>query len=87
MRCKKILRAHLLRPHRIWTHHIRGIEFHDDFQSETCAGGDSSKPQMAATIGAGEVDGDVYEALDKHGAIVVGGANPVRFPRESTLLP
>lgn len=42
---------------------------------------------MAATIGAGEVDGNVYEALDKHGAIVVGGANPVRFPTESTLLP
>ena len=64
---------------RIWTHNIRGIKFHENFQSESCPGNQST-PQMAATISAGEVGLDVYEALDKHGAVVVGGANPVSPP-------
>lgn len=85
MRYKQSKQARPLRRHRIWTHHIRGIEFHDDFQSETCQGGDSSEPRMAATIAAGEVDADVYKTLDEHGAVVVGGANPVRLPTQPTL--
>lgn len=40
---------------------------------------------MAATIAAGEVDADVYKTLDEHGAVVVGGANPVRLPAQPTL--
>ena len=68
----------LIGSHRIWTHNIRGIDFHEDFQSESCPAGNGSAPQMAATIAAGETDADVYEALDEYGAIVVGGSNPVR---------
>ena len=64
---------------RIWTHNIRGIEFYENFQSESCPG-NVRTPQMAATISAGEVGLGVYEALDKHGAVVVGGANPVSPP-------
>ncbi|MBE3045504.1 hypothetical protein IMZ48_23750 [Candidatus Bathyarchaeota archaeon] len=71
---------------RIWTHNIRGIEFHETFQSKSCPGNDST-PQMAATIAAGEVDLGVYEALDKHGAVVVGGANPVSPPQAPTAHP
>lgn len=80
MRYNGIPQARALRRHRIWTHHIRGIEFHDDFQSATCPGDNGSEPQMAATIAAGEVGADVYRTLDKHGAVVVAGANPVRLP-------
>ena len=61
----------------IWTHNLRGIEFHENFQSGSCPA-EGNSTQMAATIGAGEVDMDVYSELDKHGAVVVGGANPVR---------
>ena len=69
----------LNRVGRIWTHNIRGIEFHRDFQSESCpAGNSSSTGQMAATIAAGETGEDVYKALDEHSVVVVGGASPVR---------
>lgn len=67
----------LTRGNRIWTHNIRGIDFHEDFKCNSCATGNDTKPQMAATIAAGEVDKDVYQALAEHDAIVVGGANPV----------
>lgn len=80
MRYNELLQACRLRRHRIWTHHIRGIEFHDDFGSETCPEDNGSEPQMAATIAAGEVGADVYKTLDNHGAVVVAGANPVRLP-------
>lgn len=63
---------------RIWTHNIRGIEFHEDFQPESCSLDNGGEPQMAATIAAAETDTDVYKALDGHGAVVVGGSNPVR---------
>lgn len=62
---------------RIWTHNIRGIEFHEDFQSESCSVDNGSRPQMAATIAAGETDADAYKALDEHGAVIVAGSNPV----------
>ncbi|KEZ41909.1 hypothetical protein SAPIO_CDS6605 [Scedosporium apiospermum] len=59
----------------IWTHYIRGIEFHDNFKPKSCPSNDTN-PQMAATVAAGEVDKNVYAAAHEHGAVVVGGANP-----------
>jgi hypothetical protein len=56
---------------------MRGIEFHDNFQPENCQLNTTWK-QMAATIAAGERDYQLYQEMDKHGAVVVGGSNPVR---------
>ncbi|PSN66740.1 FAD-binding domain-containing protein [Corynespora cassiicola Philippines] len=55
----------------VWTHYMRGVEFHDKFQAEVCADEES---HMAFTFAAGERVRDVYEAADKHGAIVVAGS-------------
>ncbi|EON65973.1 hypothetical protein W97_05215 [Coniosporium apollinis CBS 100218] len=59
----------------IWTHHFRGITFHDDFKPDSCSLNTTGE-QMAATIAAGEQGFTVYEAMAEHGAIAVGGANP-----------
>lgn len=56
---------------------MKGIQFHEDFHADRCPS-DSTGKQMAATIAAGEQDYDVYKAVAKHNAIVVGGSNPVR---------
>jgi hypothetical protein len=57
---------------------MRGIEFHDNFQPENCRL-DTTLRQMAATIAAGERDYQLYQQMDKHSAVVVGGSNPVRY--------
>lgn len=64
--------------HSIWTHNFKGIDFHNDFQPASCPL-NNTDPQMAVTIAAGEVGGSVYKVADEHGALVVGGANPVSF--------
>lgn len=59
----------------IWTHNLRGIEWHDEWKSECSLS--ETEGQMAATVGAGEVVGDVINAAAGHNAVVVTGANPV----------
>ncbi|KAF2269519.1 FAD-binding domain-containing protein [Lojkania enalia] len=56
----------------VWTHHMRGIEFHESFQPKSCM---VNRTQAAVTIAAGETDRDVYAAAAEHDAIVVGGSN------------
>lgn len=56
----------------VWTHNMRGIQWHDDFQPESCSA--SNTTQMAATIAAGERVRDVYEATAKHNAVIVAGS-------------
>ncbi|KAF2137409.1 uncharacterized protein K452DRAFT_353552 [Aplosporella prunicola CBS 121167] len=59
----------------IWTHHFKGFEFHDgDFVPEGCAA-NGTKGIMAATVGAGLQDGELYEAAAAHGAAMTGGTN------------
>jgi len=59
----------------IWTHHMRGIEFHDDWKADRCPSAAPSG-QMAATIAAGMNDLDVLAAAEEHGKVVVAGSNP-----------
>ncbi|KAF2016338.1 FAD-binding domain-containing protein [Aaosphaeria arxii CBS 175.79] len=55
----------------IWTHHMRGFEWHDSFKGEQCA---SNASVTAATIAAGERVRDIYTAADKHNSVIVGGS-------------
>ncbi|KAM5368016.1 hypothetical protein ACJZ2D_009730 [Fusarium nematophilum] len=55
----------------IWTHHMKHVEFHKDFQS-TCG---TSSSQNALTVGAGLQDEEIFHAAAKHGMAVVGGTN------------
>ncbi|KAI9038130.1 FAD-dependent oxidoreductase [Aspergillus affinis] len=56
----------------VWTHHMKSFEFHDEFIVESCQ---NKEPTMAATIGAGIQDGELYDNLAKHNAMAVGGEN------------
>jgi hypothetical protein len=56
----------------IWTHWLKNITFHEDFQTENCP----STPQRAATLGAGVQVYEMYQEMDKYDAAMVGGANP-----------
>jgi hypothetical protein len=64
--------------YRIWTHHMKGIEFHTDFKPEGCSARNSSQ-QMAATFAPGVQDSEMYRELDKYNATAVGGSNPVSY--------
>ncbi|KAH7380170.1 hypothetical protein BKA66DRAFT_512927 [Pyrenochaeta sp. MPI-SDFR-AT-0127] len=55
----------------VWTHNMRGIVYHEDFQPESCP---LNATQMAFTIAAGERVRDLYEAANEHHAIVVAGS-------------
>ncbi|KAG7416672.1 FAD-linked oxidoreductase ZEB1 [Fusarium oxysporum f. sp. raphani] len=61
----------------VWTHHLRGFKL-DKKWVPTCRDSKPckhSKPQMAATIGAGMQDIDLFDAAATEGAAVVGGTN------------
>jgi hypothetical protein len=60
----------------IWTHNIHGFEFHDEWKPDGCSAANSTSKQMAATIGAGMQDREVYSLAAANGAIIVGGSNP-----------
>lgn len=66
----------------IWTHNLRGIEWHDAWDS-ACPGPEDDWKGMAATVGAGELVGDCIKAAAEHDAVVVTGANPVSRPFHS----
>ncbi|KAF4219238.1 hypothetical protein CNMCM6805_006951 [Aspergillus fumigatiaffinis] len=57
---------------RIWTHHMKDIQYHENFTPRSCS---SNRTHMAATLGAGVQDGELYAAMAKHNAIAVGGEN------------
>ncbi|KAI0479882.1 hypothetical protein F4859DRAFT_530027 [Xylaria cf. heliscus] len=59
----------------IWTHHMKKIEFHDDFKPQACFNGTNISKQMAATLGAGVQDGELFAEMANHNAIAVGGTN------------
>ncbi|KAB8279118.1 hypothetical protein BDV30DRAFT_222328 [Aspergillus minisclerotigenes] len=56
----------------IWTHHMKSFEYHDEFIAESCP---SQEATMAATVGAGIQDGELFANMAKHDAIAVGGEN------------
>jgi hypothetical protein len=48
------------------------------FQPQSCkAQLRGNETQMAATLGAGVQDGELFKAMSKHNAIAVGGTNAV----------
>lgn len=57
----------------IWTHNLKGIEFHSAFKPKGC---DNSPATSAVTLGAGNQFADIYTATNAHDVIVVGGAEP-----------
>lgn len=56
----------------IWTHHLKDIAFHSNYQ-----GSDYHGPAMK--IGAGVQGFEVYEAADEYGVSIVGGLCPVSY--------
>ncbi|KAE8402671.1 hypothetical protein BDV37DRAFT_284478 [Aspergillus pseudonomiae] len=56
----------------IWTHNLKGIEFHDSFVPQDAPANATGIP--AVTLQAGEQWFDVYEAAAKKGVLVVGGS-------------
>ena len=54
----------------IWTKHIRGIRFHDDFRPKDC---DTCVPMPAMILGAGQDWGEIYAATHERGLTFVGG--------------
>jgi hypothetical protein len=57
----------------IWTHHLRGIEYIEDFQPTSCAVEGLVK---AARVAAGHTVVDVLLETAKHDAVAITGANP-----------
>jgi hypothetical protein len=61
---------------RVHTHHMKGIEFHKKYSPQSCP---RNVTHMAATLGAGEQDSDIFQALAKYNAVAVGGTYDVCF--------
>ncbi|KAF2687487.1 FAD-binding domain-containing protein [Lentithecium fluviatile CBS 122367] len=57
---------------RIWTHNMRGIEYHEHFQHYGCP---SREKQMAFTVAAGERVRHVYTAANERNLVVVAGSS------------
>ncbi|GKZ16856.1 hypothetical protein AbraIFM66951_006348 [Aspergillus brasiliensis] len=59
----------------IWTHHLKKIQFHEHFHPRQCNATTNRTTTMAATLGAGVQDGEMFAALAKHNVTAVGGTN------------
>ncbi|KAH8880480.1 FAD-binding domain-containing protein [Thozetella sp. PMI_491] len=57
----------------VWTHNLRGAQWHEDFQPEGCT--TVNLTQRAATFAAGERVRTVYEFADAHGSVIVAGSD------------
>ncbi len=57
----------------IWTHHMRGIEYIESFEPTECP---VPSALAAARVAAGHTGYEVLSELEKHGAVIVTGANP-----------
>lgn len=58
----------------IWTHHLLGIEYIEDFQPASCAV--ESGSIRAARVAAGHTGIEVLLEMAKHSAVAITGANP-----------
>ncbi|KAL7760906.1 hypothetical protein ACKLNR_007441 [Fusarium oxysporum f. sp. zingiberi] len=59
----------------IWTYNLKSIDLRKDFNLTCPNAKDAPSPRMAATVGAGVQDGEMYEALAAHNALAVGGTS------------
>jgi len=58
----------------IWTHHFRGMEFHQNYVPQGY-NATLNGTQMAITFGAGVMDREAFEFAAGHDAVVVGGTD------------
>lgn len=65
-------------PTRIWTHNMKSIHVHEVFKPHTRGSKNTETGHMAATLGAGVRDGELFDAMIKENLIAVGGTNQVR---------
>lgn len=63
---------------------MKGLDFHDSYTPQSCS---RNVSHMAATLGAGEQDDDVFQALAKHNAVTVGGTFDVSCPTPLLSIP
>ncbi|KAJ5425253.1 hypothetical protein N7465_000323, partial [Penicillium sp. CMV-2018d] len=56
----------------IWTHAMKQFQFHESYMASSCP---QTVGHMAATLGAGIQDGELFELLAQHNATGVGGTN------------
>lgn len=61
---------------------MKQFQFHEFHTHAACPHTDG---HMAATVGAGIQDGELFELLAKHNAIGVGGTNTVQKPEPTWL--
>ncbi|VZH90601.1 unnamed protein product [Fusarium fujikuroi] len=59
----------------IWTHNLKSIELRQDFNLTCPNAQDAPSPRMAATVGAGVQDGEMFEFLAAQNALAVGGTS------------
>ncbi|KAJ3281274.1 hypothetical protein HK104_000110 [Borealophlyctis nickersoniae] len=61
----------------VWTYHMKGIEFDDDFVAKGCnTFSGNGKKTSVVTVGAGVRWAEVYAETNKRGKLVVGGFSP-----------
>ncbi|KAH8586194.1 hypothetical protein B0O99DRAFT_529182 [Bisporella sp. PMI_857] len=60
---------------RIWTHNMKSIHVHEAFKPHTRGSKNTETGHMAATLGAGVRDGELFDAMIKENLIAVGGTN------------
>ncbi|RBR10787.1 uncharacterized protein FIESC28_09318 [Fusarium coffeatum] len=59
----------------IWTHNLKSIDLQEDFNLTCPNAKDTPSPLMAAIVGAGVQDGEMFEALAAQDALAVGGTS------------
>ncbi|KAH7217798.1 hypothetical protein DER44DRAFT_835117 [Fusarium oxysporum] len=59
----------------IWTHNLKSIDLREDFNLTCPNAEDAPSPRMAATVGGGVQDGEMFEALAAQNALAVGGTS------------
>jgi hypothetical protein len=62
---------------------MKGLEFHQKYTPQSCP---RNVTHMAATLGAGEQDDDVFQAIAKYDAVTVGGTYAVSIERLSSTI-
>lgn len=55
---------------------MKNIQFHEKF-TEKCPKAANMTKEMAATLGAGVQDGELFAAMAENNAVAVGGTNNV----------
>lgn len=63
---------------------MKSIDLQEDFNLTCPNAKDAPSPRMAATVGAGVQDGEMFEALAAQDALAVGGTSGVSLLNHRT---